>query len=98
MRLRKIVQHQDLMCFRQAELPRNAGMFDARQRRSAGTAAVAGNQNNVRMRFCHAGRDRSDADFRNQLYADARARIGVLEIVNQLRQIFDRINIVMRRR
>ena len=48
--------------------------------------------------FGHARRDGADADFRHQLHADARVVIGVFKIVNQLRQIFDRINIVVRRR
>ena len=50
------------------------------------------------MAFGHSRRDGADADFGNQLDADARMMIGVLKIVNQLRQIFDGIDIVMRRR
>ena len=50
------------------------------------------------MRFRDAGGDRADADFRNELHADARVVIRVLQVVNQLGQIFDRINVVMRRR
>ena len=34
----------------------------------------------------------------DQLDADARARVDLLQVVDQLRQIFDRIDIVMRRR
>src|SRR5262249_45842562 len=52
----------------------------------------------VRITFRDACRDRTDTDFRYQLYADARRRIAVLQIVDQLLKILDRINVVMRRR
>ena len=71
----KIVQHEHLMRFRQAKLPRNAGMLQTCQRRSAGSAAVAGYQHNVSVRFRNARRDRTDTDFGNELDADACAWI-----------------------
>ncbi len=52
----------------------------------------------VGMRFGHAGRHRAHAHFRHQLDADPRRRVGVLQVVDQLSQIFDRIDVVMRRR
>ena len=67
-------------------------------RRGAGAAVVAADQHHVRVRLGDAGGDRADADFGHQLHADARVAVGVLQIVDQLRQIFDRINVVMRRR
>ena len=42
--------------------------------------------------------DGADADFAHQLDADARLGIDVLQIVDQLRQILDRIDVVMRGR
>ena len=50
------------------------------------------------MRFGNARGDSADAHFGHQLDGDAGVRIGVLQIVDELRQIFDRVNIVMRRR
>ena len=50
------------------------------------------------MAFCHSGGNGADADLRNQLDADPGMMIRVLQVVNQLREIFDGINIVMRRR
>ena len=52
----------------------------------------------VRMGLRHAGRDGADADFRHQLDRDGRIGIGVLEVEDQLRQVFDRIDVMMRRR
>ena len=48
--------------------------------------------------FGDARGNRADADFGDQLDADARVVIGVFQIVNQLRQIFDGIDVVVRRR
>ena len=50
------------------------------------------------MRLGHARGNGAHADFGHQLHADARIAIGVLEIVDQLGQVFDRIDVVVRRR
>ena len=42
--------------------------------------------------------DRTDPDFRNQLDADSCRGIGILQVEEQLSQVFDRVDIVMRRR
>ena len=44
-----------------------------------------------------AGGDCSDTDFGDQLDVDACCRVGVLQIVDQLLEVFDRIDVVMRR-
>ena len=50
------------------------------------------------MRFRDARGDRADADFGHQLDRDAGLRIDVFQIVDELRQILDGIDIVVRRR
>ena len=92
------VQHQGLLGFGEADFPRAAGVLDRGQRRGAGAALVAGNGDMVGAALGDAGGDRADADFRHQLDRNVGARIDVLQIVDQLRQIFDRIDVVMRRR
>ena len=67
------VQHQRLLRFGNAQFPGEAGIFDAGQRRSAGAAAVAGDENVIGLGLGDAGGDRADADFADQLHADARA-------------------------
>ena len=94
----QIIEHQGLVRLRETQLPGQAGMFDAGLRRSAGAAVMAADQHDIGMAFGHARGNGADTDFRNQLHADARMMIGVLEIVNQLRQIFDGIDIMVRRR
>ena len=60
--------------------------------------SIAADQDHVGMRFGDARGHRAHAHFGHQLHRNARLRIDVLQIVNELRQIFDGINIVMRRR
>ena len=59
----QVVHHQRLVRFGDAQLPRQAGVLDARERRSARAAAVAGDQDVVGVALGHAGGDRADADF-----------------------------------
>ena len=59
---------------------------------------IAADQDHVGMRLGDARGDGADADFGHQLHRNARLRIDVLQIVDQLRQIFDRVDVVMRRR
>ena len=44
------------------------------------------------------GGHRADADLGHELDADPRPRVGVLEVVDQLRQVLDRVDVVVRRR
>ena len=69
-----------------------------RPRRRAGAAVVAGDHHVVGLGLGHAGGDRADADLADQLDADAGARVGVLQVVDQLRQVLDRVDVVVRRR
>ena len=94
----QVVHDQHLLRFGQPELPRNAGVFERSERGRAGAAGIAADEHDVGMGFGDAGRHGAHAHFRHQLDGNARPGIGVLQIVNQLRQIFDGINIVMRRR
>ena len=68
------------------------------QRRGAGAAVVAGDDDVVGLRLGDAGGDRADADLGDQLDADARLLVRVLQVVDQLRQVLDRIDVVVRRR
>ena len=50
------------------------------------------------MTLTDPGGNGADADFADQLDGDISFGIAVLQVKNQLRQIFDRIDVVMRRR
>src|SRR5262249_30402233 len=94
----QVVGDEDLLGLGQPELPRDPRVLDRGQRRSAGPALVAADQDHVSLRLGHAGGDRAHADLGDQLHADARPVVGVLEIVDQLGQVLDRVDVVMRRR
>src|SRR4029077_188500 len=90
------VQHQRLLRLGEAELPWRPGVLDRAPRRRAGAAVVAGDDDVVRLRLGDAGGDRADADLGDQLDTDARPLIGVLQVVDQLRQVLDRVDVVVR--
>ncbi len=92
------VDHEHLLGLGQAELPGHAGVLDARQRRRARAAVVAGNQDDVGVRLGHARGDRADAHFGDELHVNPRVMVGVLQVVDELRQVLDRVDVVVRRR
>jgi len=94
----KIVYHQGLMGFGKTDFPRRSGMHDRGQGRGARAALETGDGHMVRMGLGHARRDRADTNFRNQLDRNIGLRIDVLQVVNQLGQILDGIDVVVRRR
>ena len=92
------VHHQHLLRLGEPELPRHAAVLDRGERRRAGAAVVAGDQHDVGVRLRDAGGDRADAGQRDQLDVDPRLGVRVLQVVNQLREILDRVDVVVRRR
>ena len=60
-------------------------MLNRAERRGSGAAVIAGDEHHIRVGLGDAGSDGPDSDFRDQLDGDARLRIDVLEVVNQLR-------------
>ena len=86
------------MGFGQAEFPGNAGVLDGRLGRSTRAAVVARDEHHVGMGLGHTGSDGTDTHLGHQLDADAGVDVGVLEIVDQLGQILDGIDVVVRRR
>ena len=69
---------QCLVGLGQPDLPRRAGMLDRCQRRSAGTALEAGDGDVIGARLRHAGGDRADANFGDELDGDVAVRVDVL--------------------
>jgi hypothetical protein len=73
-------------------------MFDRRPGRCAGATVVPGNHHVIALALGHTGGNRAHTDFGHQLDTDGAVRCHVLQIVDQLRQIFNRINVMVRRR
>src|SRR4029077_12662539 len=67
-------------------------------RRRTGTAVVAADGDDVGARLGHAGSDDADSGAGNEFHADAGARIDGAEVVDQLREVFNAVNVVMGRR
>ena len=66
--------------------------------RGARAAVVTRDQHDVGMCLRHAGGDRADAGLGHQLDVHPRLRVGVLQVVDQLGEILDRVDVVVRRR
>ena len=94
----KIVEQQDLLGFGEAEFPGKAGVLDGTERGCAGSASVAGDEDDVGVGFGYARSDGADANFGDELDGDAGLGVDVFEVVDQLREIFDGIDVVVRRR
>ena len=92
------VEHERLLGLGEAELPRRAGVLERVQRARAGAAVVAGDEDDVGQRLGDARGDRADARLADELGVDARRRVGALEVEDQLLEVFDRVDVVVRRR
>jgi hypothetical protein len=73
-------------------------MFDRTERRGARAAVVARDQDDIGLGLGHTGGDRPDARLGHQLHRHPGVRIDLFQVVDQLGQILDRIDVVMRRR
>ena len=92
------VEQQGLLGLGEAELPGTARVLERGERRGAGAAVVAGDEHDVGVRLGDARGDRADADLGHQLHVHAGTRVGVLEVVDELREVLDRVDVVVRRR
>ena len=92
------VDDQRLVRLGEADLPGRARMLERRQRRGTRAALEARDRDMIGARLGDAGRDRADAHFRHELHRHLAGRVRVLEVEDELRQILDRIDVVMRRR
>ena len=91
----QIVEYQGLMGLRQPQLPGQAGVLDTGLGRCSRAAVVPGNQHHIGVALSHPGRYSANPELGNQLDVDPRIDVGIFEIVDQLCQIFYRIDIVV---
>ena len=92
----EVVEEEDLVGFGKAQLPWSAGIVDRRRWRGTSAAVVTGDEDHIRVGLGDASGDRADADFCDQLHIDAGARVGIFQIVDQLGEVFDRVDVVVR--
>ena len=86
------------MRLRKSKLPGKSGVIDGISRSRAGSAVKSRDQNNPGPGLCDAGGYRSHPGLGNKLNGDSGILIGVLQIIDQLCQILNGINIMVRRR
>src|SRR5690606_1596122 len=94
----QIIGAQRLMRFRQAQLPRRARILDGRDRRRRGTTVITGNGDQVGVGLRHTSGNGAHTRLGDQFHRYQRLRVYLLQVENQLRQIFDGVDIVVRRR
>ena len=92
------VHQQRLLCLGETKLPRRARVLERRQRRCTGATVVTRDENDVGLRLAHTCRHGADADLGDELDMHASCGIRVLQVVDELFQVFDRIDVVVRRR
>ncbi len=92
------VEHERLLGLGEAELPRRAGVLEGVQRARAGAAVVSGDEDDVGQRLRRAGGDRADAGLAHELDVHPRVRVGALQVEDELLEVFDRVDVVVRRR
>ncbi len=88
---------QGLLGLGQAELPRGTRPLEARERRGAGAAVVAGDDDVVGAALRDAGGDRPDARLGGELDRDRGLGVRRAQVVDQLLQVLDRVDVVVGR-
>ena len=92
------VEHEGLLGLGEPEFPRGAGVLQRVQGARAGAAVVPRDEDDVGERLRDAGGDRADARLAHELHVHACLRVGALEVEDQLLEVFDRVDVVVRRR
>ena len=92
----KVVEEKSLVGFRQPKLPGGACMLNGGSGRGPGSAIIARNQNDVGLGLSHAGGDRAHAHLRDELDVYPCMNVGVLEVMDQLGKILDRVDVMVR--
>ena len=84
--------------FREAKFPRKTRIMYGASGCSAGPSVIAGDQDHLCTCLCHTRCDGAYPCLRYKFDVDPGVPVGVLKIVDQLRQVLDGINVMMGRR
>ena len=84
------------MSFRETKFPRYTCMFYRRATCCTCTTIVSGNQDVICFCFRNTSSDCANTRFRSQFNGNTRIFVDTFQVVNQLCQVFDGVNIMMR--
>ena len=90
--------HELPLSLGEAELPRKARVLDRRQRARTGAPVGARDMHDVGERLGDAGGDDADARLRDELHGDIGVRVHLAKVEDELCEILDRVDVVVRRR
>ena len=94
----QVVEQQRLLGLGQTYLPGDAGRLDRGLRRGPGAAVVAGDRDVVGVGLGDPRGDGADPDLRDQLDRYRAVRVGAAQVVDQLLEVLDRVDVVVRGR
>ena len=94
----QVVGNEDLLRLGQPQFPGDARVLDGTERRRARAARMPADLDDVCVRFDHAGGNGADARLRDQFDGDFGARVDALQVVDELRQVFDAVDVMVGRR
>src|SRR5690606_7744590 len=92
----EVVLYQRTLNVDEPQLPRLAGVLDAAQGTGSGAAVVARDLDVVGVALGHARSDRPNAPRRDELHANPRSGADALEVVDELSEVFYRVDVVVR--
>ena len=93
----EVVNHQRLVRLGQPEFPGDAGVLDRGERAGPGSPFIARDEHHVGLPLGHPRGHRPDANLRHQFHAHPRLGVRVLQVVDELGQVFDRVDVVVGR-
>ncbi|KAH3660385.1 hypothetical protein OGAPHI_006971 [Ogataea philodendri] len=93
----QVVQNKSLVSLSKTKLPWQTSILDTGPSGSTGTTIVSRNQNVVCLGLSDTRSNDTNTNFRNKLDGNSSSWISTLQVVNELLQILNRINIVVRR-
>ena len=91
------VEHERLLCFAQTYFGRNASVTHAAGGRSTRTALSTADDDEVGLSLGHTCCNSAYAAFGHQLHAHLGLGVHILEVEDELSQVFNRIDVVVRR-
>ena len=92
------VLHQGTMHLGEAQFPGAAGVLDRTQGRCTGATVVTGDLDHIGVGLGHTRSDGANPDLGHQLHAHGSSGMHLMQVMDQLRQVFNRIDVVVWRR